>query len=92
MEDKGYARWAEILKTIGHPVRIRIMESLLGSGKGVSAIWGALDLPQSAVSQHLALLRRKGIVQNERCGSKVKYSICERKIEEIIRLMKGGPS
>lgn len=92
MEDKSYTRWADILKTIGHPIRIRIIETLLGSDKCVSNIWGCLELPQSTVSQHLSLLRTKGIVQNERCGSKVKYSITDRRIEEIIKLIKGAPS
>lgn len=93
MEDnKSYIKWADILKTIGHPVRIRIIEKLLGKDMSVSTIWGSLDLPQSTVSQHLSLLRTKGIVQNERFGSTVKYSITDRKIGEIIRLIKGGPS
>lgn len=90
MEGSGYSRWADILKTIGHPVRIRIMEALLGTEKSVGAICGALDLPQSTVSQHLSLLRRKGIVRNERCGSTVKYSIRERKVEEIFKLVRDG--
>ena len=93
MEDnKSYIKWADILKTIGHPVRIRIIEKLLGKDMSVSTIWGSLDLPQSTVSQHLSLLRTKGIVQNERFGSTVKYSITDRKIGEIIRLIKGAPS
>ncbi len=92
MEDKRYNKWADILKTIGHPVRIRIIEKLLGKDMSVSTIWGSLELPQSTVSQHLSLLRTKGIVQNERFGSTVKYSITDRKIEEIIKLIKGGPS
>jgi DNA-binding transcriptional ArsR family regulator len=88
MEKSTYTKWAEILKTIGHPVRIRIIESLLDDDKCVSNLWGSLNLPQSTVSQHLSLLRTKGIVHNERCGCWVKYSITDRKIEEIINLIK----
>lgn len=88
MENNTYTKWADILKTIGHPIRIRIIETLLEDQKYVSNIWGCLDLPQSTVSQHLSLLRIKGIVQQERCGSKVKYSITDRRIEEIIKLIK----
>lgn len=89
MENNPYVKWADILKTIGHPVRIKIIETLLGDQKSVSNIWGSLDLPQSTVSQHLSLLRIKGIVQHERCGSRVKYWVTDRKIEEIIKLIKG---
>ncbi len=88
MEKTTYNEWAEILRTIGHPVRIRIIETLLDDDKCVSNIWVSLGLPQSTVSQHLSLLRTRGIVQNQRYGSKVKYSITDRRIEEIINLLK----
>ena len=92
MENMSYTKWADIFKTIGHPIRIRIIETLLEDDKCVSSIWGSLDLPQATVSQHLSLLRTKGIVRHERCGSRVKYSVTDRKIEEIINLIKDGPS
>jgi DNA-binding transcriptional ArsR family regulator len=88
MDKKSYTAWAEILKTLGHPTRIRILESLLDAEKCVSTIWANLDLPQSTVSQHLSVLRSKGIVQHERCGAKVKYFVKDRRIEEIIKLIK----
>jgi ArsR family transcriptional regulator len=88
MENKSYAKWAGIFKTIGHPVRIKIIETLLDDDKSVGTIWACLDLPQATVSQHLSLLRAKGIVGHERCGSRVKYSVIDRNIEEIIKLVK----
>jgi DNA-binding transcriptional ArsR family regulator len=88
MDKQSYSKWADILKTLGHPVRIRIVESLLDTEKCVSAIWANLDLPQSTVSQHLSLLRSKGIVQHERCGAKVKYFLKDRRIAEIMKLIK----
>lgn len=88
MDKQSYSKWADILKTLGHPVRIRIVESLLDAEKCVSAIWANLDLPQSTVSQHLSLLRSKGIVQHERCGAKVKYFLKDRRIAEIMKLIK----
>jgi len=88
MENANYNEWAEILRTIGHPIRIRIIESLLENDKCVSNIWGSLGLSQATVSQHLSLLRTRGIVQNYRYGSKVKYSVIDRRIEEIINLIK----
>ncbi len=88
MDKQSYSKWADILKTLGHPVRIRIIESLLDAEKCVSAIWINLDLPQSTVSQHLSLLRSKGIVQHERCGANVKYFLKDQRIAEILKLMK----
>jgi ArsR family transcriptional regulator len=88
MENKSYVKWADILKTMGHPIRIKIIETLLENDQCVSNIRGCLDLPQATVSQHLSLLRGKGIVQQERCGTKMKYSISDRNIEQIIKLIK----
>ena len=88
MENNNYEKCADILKTMGHPARIKIIETLLDQDKCVSNIWGCLDLPQATVSQHLSLLRLKGIVQQERCGARMKYSVRDRKIEEIIKLIK----
>jgi len=88
MENKSCVKWADILKTIGHPIRIKIIETLLDNDKCVSNIWSCLDLPQATVSQHLSLLRVKGIVHRERCGVKAKYSISDRNIEQIIKLIK----
>jgi len=88
MENKSCVKWADILKTIGHPIRIRIIETLLDNDKCVSTIRGCLDLPQATVSQHLSLLRVKGIVHRERCGVKAKYSTSDRNIEQIIKLIK----
>jgi DNA-binding transcriptional ArsR family regulator len=88
MEKEIYSIWADILKTIGHPIRIKIIEVLLDNDKCVSSISGSLDLPQATVSEHLSVFRTKGIVQNKRCGSRVKYSINDGSIEEIVRLIK----
>jgi DNA-binding transcriptional ArsR family regulator len=88
MDKASHSKWAEILKALGHPIRLRIIESLLDDEKSVGTIWANLDLPQSTVSQHLALLRSKGIVQFERCGSKVNYFLKDRRIAEIMKVMK----
>ena len=88
MDKMSYLKWADILKALGHPIRLRIVESLLDAEKCVGTIWTNLDLPQSTVSQHLSLLRSKGIVQDERCGSKVKYFLKDRRIAEIMKVMK----
>ncbi len=88
MDKQSYAKWADILKTLGHPVRIRIIECLADTQTCVNVIWGNLNLPQSTVSQHLSVLRSKGIVQHERCGANVKYFLKDRRIAEILKLMK----
>jgi len=52
----------EILKTIAHPVRIKILEELRKGVKCVSDFGDFLDIRQPNVSQHLTLMRRYGLI------------------------------
>ena len=88
MDNDSYNRLAEVVKALGHPDRLRIIEALLESEKSVTTICGTLDLPQPKVSQHLALLKNRGIVQDHRYGASVKYCMKSRLIEEMMKLMR----
>ena len=66
---------AEMLKVLGHPVRLCIVEGLLNGGCNVSKIQECMSLPQSTISQHLAALRNKGIVKGERHGTEICYRV-----------------
>lgn len=58
------ARVAEALKTLGHPVRLRIMACLATRGEmTVSDLVRELALPQALVSQQLARLRLGGLIR-----------------------------
>lgn len=84
-------RQAAMLKALGHPVRLRIVELLSGwpAGGGercVCEIIPALGLDQSAVSKHLAVLRGHGVLNARRDGSRVLYSLAGPGIAEMARL------
>ena len=57
-----YGKDSELLKALGHPVRLRMVEGLLKHECNVNKIVKALNLPQSTVSQHLGILKNRGIV------------------------------
>jgi ArsR family transcriptional regulator len=77
---------AELLKILGHPIRLCIVSGLIEYGKNnVSYIQKCLDLPQSTLSQHLAKLRMAHIIEYERKGTEIYYSI---KNEEVINLIR----
>lgn len=62
------------------------------TGKGgpmcVNALVNRLDVTQSAVSQHLRVLRQAGIVSGERKGSFVHYSVNRERLDDFISLLK----
>ena len=66
---------AEFFKALAHPIRIRILEILRAHERSVQELQARLDLDQSTVSQHLAVLRAKNIVTARKEGTIVRYSI-----------------
>jgi len=75
---------AEILKVMGHPIRLKIVAGLCTQECNVKDIWECLGLPQATVSQHLALLKNKGIIEGKREGVKVHYSVVHPLAKKII--------
>jgi len=75
---------AEFFKTLGHPVRIRILESLISAERSVQELQSALDLEQPLVSQHLAVLRAKKIVRARKEGTTVRYMISVALIADLL--------
>ncbi|MDI6879872.1 MAG: metalloregulator ArsR/SmtB family transcription factor [Desulfitobacteriaceae bacterium] len=75
---------SNLLKALGHPSRVRILE-FLGSGERcVCEIISELGLEQSNVSQHLAVLRRENIIESEKQGLKVMYRIKHLEVLDIL--------
>ncbi|MBW6510759.1 MAG: metalloregulator ArsR/SmtB family transcription factor [Desulfuromonadaceae bacterium] len=77
-------REAEILKVLGHPVRLKIVAGLMSQSCNVKKIWECLELPQATVSQHLALLKNKGIIEGHRDGVEVFYRVTCDQTRDII--------
>jgi ArsR family transcriptional regulator len=78
---------AALLKVLGNHVRLRIVAFLCIGESNVKRIWEYLDIPQATVSQHLALLKAKGIIVGVRDGVEVHYSVVHplaRKILEVV--------
>lgn len=76
---------AAMLKCIGHPVRLLIIELLDRSGElNVTAIYEALGIEQAVASQHLNLMRDKGILGGRRDGVNVYYRILDPRVTKVI--------
>ncbi|HPX62028.1 MAG TPA: metalloregulator ArsR/SmtB family transcription factor, partial [Deltaproteobacteria bacterium] len=81
---RDYSEEAEILKVLGHPIRLKIVAGLCARECNVKRIWECLGLPQATVSQHLALLKNKGIIEGKREGVEVHYSVINPLARKII--------
>ncbi len=68
---------ANLFGALGSDTRIRILRELAEDVLCVGALAMRLDLTQSAISQHLTVLRNAGLVQSDKRGSYVHYSLTE---------------
>lgn len=67
---------AEVIKLIGHPQRLRILEYLDIYGESpVGEIVDGVHAPQGAISQQLNRMRLHGIIERRQCGRQVFYKI-----------------
>ncbi len=69
------AMCARIFKALGHPSRLKMVESLLACERNVCQIREIIGSDISTVSKHLSILREAGILQNERRGTMIYYSL-----------------
>ncbi|WP_053958840.1 ArsR/SmtB family transcription factor [Sulfobacillus thermosulfidooxidans] len=66
---------AELFRTLGHPIRLKILELLRTGEKTVSEIQHDLNIEASSVSQQLAVMRRGQLVDTRKSGTNVFYSV-----------------
>ncbi len=81
----NYKNDSQLLKVLGHPIRLRIVENLIEDECNVNKIINILSLPQSTVSQHLGILKAYGIVAARKEGVKTCYRVVDNKVKRIIR-------
>lgn len=77
-----YQLQSEICQTLSEPKRLLILNGLREGEKSVTELATALGLHQANVSQHLALLRQRGLVKYRREGVNIHYSLTTPRIME----------
>ncbi len=78
---------AGICKTLADSKRLIILHELRDGEKSVGQIVSALGLSQANVSQHLAIMRERGIVTTRREGTTIYYSLTNPKIGQACDLV-----
>src|SRR5690349_11394900 len=78
-----------VLRAVNHKLRQRMIDLLEENKKmTVTEIYVKLRLEQSVASQHLAILRKAGVVQTERNGKFIYYSVSSERLEELNKFVK----
>jgi DNA-binding transcriptional ArsR family regulator len=77
---------AGFFKALAHPTRIRILEILVHGTRTVYELQEALTLEQATVSQQLAVLRNQGIVNAEKEGLTVRYSLRDPLVADLLEV------
>jgi DNA-binding transcriptional ArsR family regulator len=75
---------AELFKTLGHPLRIRILELLRNGEVSVRELLRELEVEASTASQQLGILRARGLVESRRGEGTVYYRIRDPLISELL--------
>ena len=78
---------ADLLKALANGQRLRMLCLLVGGELSVGDINAQVDLSQSALSQHLAVLREQGLVNTRKQAQTVYYSLAEGPAGELIAIL-----
>ena len=77
-----------MFQALAHPTRIHIAECLQDGELPVSVLLERLGIEAANLSQHLAVLRAKGLVVNRKEGTQVFYSLRDPLLSEVLRNMR----
>lgn len=80
----AFAQAAECLKTLAHPVRLRMVQLLLHGQYTVGELAEDCEVPDNVASEHLRLMQRCGFFTSERDGRRVYYQVAEAHLQDIM--------
>ncbi len=83
-----YEKESEMLKALGHPVRLKMVEGLMKNECNVNKIVDVMQIPQSTASQHLGILKNRGILVARKEGVKTCYKVVDEKVLQIVKILR----
>ena len=87
-QERLFELHAEVCKTLSNPIRLKIINELQDGEMTVGALAKKLGIRQAHVSQHLAMLRQRGVVKTRRDGPNIYYGISNPKIVKACGLIR----
>lgn len=79
---------AELFKSLGHPLRVQVLEQLVGGERSVGGLAEVLGSELSNLSQQLGVLRRAGVVVTRREGNTIFYAVRDTGVAELLAVSK----
>jgi len=79
----------ELMGLLSNKSRLMLLCLLIDEEKSFGELVSAVGAREPAVSQHLAVLRRQGIVKSRREGKSVIYSICDQRVGSVLTTLYG---
>lgn len=80
-------RASELLKSMSNPARLMVLCQLTEGEKSVGELEQAVSMSQSALSQHLAVLRQRQLVATRRSGQSIYYSLSGVEASAILKAL-----
>ena len=77
---------AELFKSLGHPLRVQVLEQLVGGERSVGSLAEALGSELSSLSQQLGVLRRAGVVTTRREGNTIFYALRDPEMARLLEV------
>jgi ArsR family transcriptional regulator len=84
--DPIYTLKSDFFRVLGHPARIRILELLRDGERSVGDLQAALSLDSGGTSQHLAALKRHGLLESRRERTSVYYSVRDPRMFQLLEV------
>jgi DNA-binding transcriptional ArsR family regulator len=81
---EGLGQASECLKTLAHPVRLRMVQMMLHSRYTVGELAKACEVPSHMASEHLRLMQRCGLLDCERQGRRTFYQVSEPHLKDML--------
>lgn len=78
---------SDFLKSLANPNRLRILCLIMEGERPVGELAEAIGINQSATSQHLALMRREGLVKSRREGQTIYYQLADKNVGRTLKLL-----
>ena len=87
VREELYQLHASVCKGLADPKRLILINALRDGERSVTELCDLTQIPQANASQHLAILKSKGLVTSRREGQRVYYKVTSPKINEALDLL-----